>query len=263
MAESKFGGIYNRIKWIDIMKDRVALVTGAGRGIGAAIAKRFAREGAIVICADVKGEWAQEVVEEILSTGGKAEAAGADVADKSQVEALVNGIIKSYDRLDILINNAGITRDNLSLRISEEDWDVVIRVNLRGTWLPSQAVIRPMRKRKWGRIVNTSSVASLGNPGQANYSTTKAGVIGLTRTLALELAKSGITVNCVAPGAIMTPMFDAVSEEMKAKYVERIPLGRFGDPNDVAEAHLFFCSDAASYITGQVLFVDGGISVGA
>jgi 3-oxoacyl-[acyl-carrier protein] reductase len=245
-----------------LLQDRVALITGAGRGIGAAIAKRFAREGAIVVCADVKKEWAQGVVEEIRSAGGQAEAAGADVADKTQVETLVEGIVKCHDRLDILINNAGITRDNLALRMSEQEWDLVIHVNLRGTWMPSQAVIRPMRKRKWGRIVNTSSVASLGNAGQANYSTSKAGVIGLTRTLALELAKSGITVNCVAPGAIMTPMFEAVPEDMRAKYIEHIPLGHFGQPNDVAEAHLFFCSDAAAYITGQVLFVDGGISVG-
>ena len=244
------------------LQDRVALVTGAGRGIGAAIARRFAGEGAIVICADVKEEWAQGVVEEIRSAGGRAEAAGADVADKEQVDALVDGIVKQHDRLDILINNAGITRDNLALRMSEEEWDLVIRVNLRGTWIPSQAAIRPMRKRKWGRIVNTSSVASLGNIGQVNYSTTKAGVIGMTRTLALELAKSGITVNCVAPGAIMTPMFEAVPEDLKAKYIEKIPLGRFGDPDDVASAHIFFCSDAGGYVTGQVLFIDGGISVG-
>ena len=245
-----------------ILQNRIALITGAGRGIGAAIAKRFAREGAIVIAADVKEEWAQGVVDEIRAAGGQAEAAGADVTDKTQVEALIDGILKTHDRLDILINNAGITRDNLALRMSEDEWDSVIRVNLRGTWLPSQAVLRPMRKRKWGRIVNTSSVSSLGNIGQANYSTTKAGVIGLTRTLALEMAKSGITVNCVAPGAILTPMFDAVPEEIKAKYIEKIPLGRLGHPNDGAEAHLFFCSDAAAYITGQVLFVDGGISVG-
>lgn len=244
------------------LTDRVALVTGAGRGIGAAIARRFVREGALVVACDLKEDWAQGVVEEIRAAGGSAEAAGCDVADKAQVDALVNGILKRHDRLDILINNAGITRDNLSLRMSEDEWDSVIRVNLRGTWIPSQAVIRPMRKRKWGRIVNTSSVASLGNPGQANYSTSKAGVIGLTRTLALELAKSGITVNCVAPGAIMTPMLEAVPEDIRAKYIESIPMGRFGDPDDVASAHLFFCGELASYITGQVLFVDGGISVG-
>lgn len=244
------------------LQDRVALITGAARGIGAAIARRFAREGAFVVACDLKEEWAQNIVEEIRSAGGKAEAAGSDVADKSAVDTLIDGILKHHDRLDILINNAGITKDNLSLRMSEDEWDSVIRVNLRGTWIPSQAVIKPMRKRRWGRIVNTSSVASLGNPGQANYSTTKAGVIGLTRTLALELAKSGITVNCVAPGAILTPMLEAVSEEMRAKYIERIPLGRFGDPDDVAKAHLFFCSELGDYVTGQVLFVDGGISVG-
>ncbi|MBM3328434.1 MAG: SDR family oxidoreductase [Calditrichaeota bacterium] len=245
-----------------LLTDRVALITGAGRGIGAAIARRFAAEGAVAICADIKPEWVGEVAEDIRSAGGRSEALAFDVADKAQVDAAVDDIAKRHDRLDVLINNAGITRDNLSLRMSEEEWDSVIRVNLRGTWIPSQAVIRPMRKRRWGRIVNTSSVASLGNPGQVNYSTTKAGVIGLTRTLALELAKSGINVNCVAPGAIMTPMFEAVAEETRAKYIERIPLNRFGDPNDVANAHLFFCSSLADYITGQVLFVDGGISVG-
>ncbi len=245
-----------------LLQDRVALVTGAARGIGAAIARRFAKEGAIVIACDLKEEWAEGVVEDIRSAGGRAEAAGSDVADKAAVDALIDGIVKRHDRLDILIYNAGITKDNLALRMSEDEWDSVIRVNLRGTWIPSQAAIRPMRKRRWGRIVNTSSVASLGNPGQANYSTSKAGVIGLTRTLALELAKSGITVNCVAPGAIMTQMFEAVPDDIKTKYIERIPLGRFGDPDDVAKAHLFFCSELGDYVTGQVLFVDGGISVG-
>ncbi len=245
-----------------MFQDKVAIITGAGRGIGAAIAKRFASAGAIVICSDIKKEWIDETVEEIKKTGGCAEPLAFDVSDKPQVDAAIEQVLKSYDRIDMLINNAGITRDNLSIRMSEEEWDIVIRVNLRGTWLPSQAVIKPMRKRRWGRIVNTSSVAALGNIGQANYSASKGGVISLTRTLALELAKSGITVNCVAPGAIMTPMFEAVPDELRTKYLERIPMGRFGTPDDVANVHLFLCSEAASYITGQVIFVDGGLSVG-
>lgn len=245
-----------------LLEGKVALITGSGRGIGAEIARLFAQHGAKVVCGDIKREWAEEIVEEIVKTGGEAVAELFDVADRSQVEAVVDRIVKKYDRLDILINNAGITRDNLAIKMSEEDWDLVIRVNLRGTWIPSQAVIRPMRRRRWGRIVNTSSVAALGNIGQANYSATKGGVISLTRTLALELAKSGITVNCVAPGAIMTPMFAAVPEELRAKYLEKIPVGRFGEPRDVAFVHLFLCSDWASYITGQVIFVDGGLSVG-
>jgi len=244
------------------LNDRVALITGAGQGIGAAIAHRFAREGAVVVCADIKLEGVQATTESIRSAGGKAEAEVVDVADKAQVEALVSRVVAAHDRLDILINNAGITRDALAMRMKEEDWDLVMRVNLRGTFLPSQAVIRPMRKRRWGRIVNTSSIAALGNAGQANYSASKGGVISLTRTLALELASSGITVNCVAPGAITTPMLETVPEEIRAKFIERIPLGRFGTPDDVAAAHLFFCSDLADYITGQVLFIDGGMSVG-
>ena len=244
------------------LNDRVALITGAGQGIGAAIAHRFAREGAVVVCADIKLESVQATTESIRSAGGKAEAEVVDVADKAQVEALVSRVVAAHDRLDILINNAGITRDALAMRMKEEDWDLVMRVNLRGTFLPSQAVIRPMRKRRWGRIVNTSSIAALGNAGQANYSASKGGVISLTRTLALELASSGITVNCVAPGAITTPMLETVPEEIRAKFIERIPLGRFGTPDDVASAHLFFCSDLADYITGQVLFIDGGMSVG-
>jgi len=148
------------------------------------------------------------------------------------------------------------------MKMKEEDWGLVMDVNLKGTFIPSQAVIRPMRKRRWGRIVNTSSIAALGNVGQANYAASKGGVISLTWTLALELARSGITVNCVAPGAIMTPMLEAVSEKAREAFLERIPLERFGTPDDVADAHLFFCSEAASYITGQVLFVDGGLSVG-
>ncbi len=244
------------------LQDRVAIITGAGRGIGEVIARRFAEAGATVICTDIDEESVQSVAEAINSEGHKAVGMKVDVADKAGVDNLIKQLLKDHDRIDILINNAGITRDALAMRMKESDWDLVTQVNLKGTWLPSQAVIRPMRKRRWGRIVNTSSVASLGNAGQANYSATKGAVISLTKTLALELAKSGVTVNCVAPGAIMTQMFDAVPDEMKKQYIDRIPLGRFGDPNDVAAAHLFLCSDAANYITGQTLFVDGGISVG-
>jgi len=245
-----------------LLQDRVAIITGAGRGIGEQIAKRFAGEGATVICSDIDADSIQAVVDGIASTGGKARAMRGDISEKGDVDALVDNVLKEFDRIDILINNAGITRDNLAIRMKEQEWDLVVKVNMRGTWLPSQAVIRPMRKRRWGRIVNTASVAALGNVGQANYSATKGAVISLTKTLALELASSGITVNCVAPGAIMTHMFAAVPEDQRAKYLERIPLGRFGLPDDVADAHLFFCSEMASYITGQTLFVDGGISVG-
>ncbi|MDP8239406.1 MAG: 3-oxoacyl-[acyl-carrier-protein] reductase [Candidatus Hatepunaea meridiana] len=245
-----------------MLKNKTALITGAGRGIGATIATRFASEGATVIVADIASDPAQEVADSINSNGGKAEAACLDVTNKDQVAELISNLVKRYDRLDILINNAGITRDSLAMRMSEEAWDQVITVNLKGTWIPSQAVIRPMRKRKWGRIVNTASIAALGNVGQANYSASKGGVISLTRTLALELARSGITVNCIAPGAIMTPMLEEISEDMRKQYLERIPVRRFGTPNDVASAHLFFCSDLAEYITGQVLFVDGGLGVG-
>ena len=245
-----------------MVKDRVALVTGAARGIGATIAERFAQEGATVIVADIVIDAANETADRIKSSGGKAEAAKLNVTDKKQVDTLVKDIVEHHGKLDILINNAGITRDDLAMRMKIEDWDAVIDVNLKGTWIPSQAVIRPMRKQRWGRIVNTASVAALGNVGQANYSASKGAVMSLTRTLALELARSGITVNCVAPGAIMTPMLAEVPEDMRNKYLERIPVRRFGEPEDVANVHLFLCSDLAAYITGQTIFVDGGLSVG-
>ncbi len=245
-----------------MLHDRVALITGAGGGIGAETARVFAAAGAAVVCADVAVDAAEKVAEEIKAAGGKAAAAVLDVGHKEQVETLVGQILKKYDRLDILVNNAGITRDSLAMRMTEDQWDIVLKVNLKGTWLPCQAVIRPMRKLRWGRIVNTSSIAAHGNAGQANYSASKGGVEALTRTLALELASSGINVNCVAPGAIMTPMLEKVPEDRRAKFLERIPLGRFGTPADVARVQLFLCSEAADYITGQVISVDGGLSVG-
>lgn len=245
-----------------MLRDRVALITGAGRGIGAVTAKKLAEEGATVICSDIDLAAVEKTAGEIMSMGGHAEAAQVDVADKEAVNELVLRILKEHDRIDILINNAGITRDALAMRMSEEQWDIVTKVNLKGTWIPSQAVIRPMRKKRWGRIINTSSIAAHGNPGQANYSATKGAVISLTRTLALELASSGINVNCVAPGAIMTPMLEEVAEDIRYKFLERIPLARFGTPEDIANVHLFLCSRAADYITGQVISVDGGMSIG-
>lgn len=244
------------------LKDRVAIITGAGRGIGATIARRFAAAGAMVVCTDIEEEPVEKIVSEIKSAGGQAGSARVDVSSKGVVESLVSQVLLKYDRIDILINNAGITADSLSIKMSEAAWDRVIAVNLKGTWIPSQAVIRPMRKRRWGRIINTSSVAALGNPGQANYSASKGGVISLTKTLSLELAKSGITVNAVAPGAIMTPMLEKVSEATREEFLKQIPMRRFGTPEDIASLHLFLCSESASYITGQVIFVDGGMSVG-
>ena len=244
------------------LKDRVVLVTGAGRGIGATTAKMFAEAGAQVVCADINVDFVDEVVEELKTADLKASAAQVDVAHKDQVATLVGQILKKYDRLDILINNAGITRDALAMKMSEEHWDSVVQVNLKGTWIPCQAVIRPMRKNRWGRIINTASIAARGNPGQANYSATKGAVISLTRTLALELATSGITVNCVAPGAIMTPMLEKVPEKTREVFINRIPVKRFGTPEDIASTHLFLCSEGAAYITGQVIPVDGGMSIG-
>jgi 3-oxoacyl-[acyl-carrier protein] reductase len=244
------------------LKDKVALITGGGSGIGAAVAKRFAREGALVAVADVVPQGGQEVVNEIAAGGGKAIFTQADVRKADEVSGMIEHVVKEFGRLDILINNAGITRDNLSIRMSEEEWDFVMAVNLKGSFLCAQAAYRPMRKQKYGRIVNTSSVVSRGNMGQVNYSASKAGVIGLTRTLALEYARSNITVNCIAPGFIDTPMAAAMTDKVKELALERIPLNRMGMPEEVANLHLFLASEEAAYITGQVIFLDGGASIG-
>jgi 3-oxoacyl-[acyl-carrier protein] reductase len=244
------------------LKDRVALVTGGGSGIGEVTALKFAEEGAKLVINDVNEAGAQRVAGLIKDKGGDAIVLMADVTNKSQVQAMVKAIVDKYKKLDIIINNAGINRDALAKKMEEKQWDDVININLKGTFLVIQAGMIPMMDKRYGRIINTSSIGSLGNVGQANYSASKAGVIGLTKTMALELARFGITVNCLAPGAIATPMTASIPESISSRILERIPLKRFGLPLDIAQAHLFLASEDASYITGQVLFVDGGISVG-
>ena len=241
---------------------RVARVTGAGSGIGEATARRFAAEGAIVVVNDVDGERARAVATAIQKDGGQALAVVANVTRRDEVETLVGRAVTEFGRLDVLINNAGINRDAMSHKMTEEQWDQVLAVNLKGTFLCAQAALPKMRERGWGRVINTSSIGALGNIGQANYSASKAGVIGLTKTLALEYAKYGVTVNCVAPGAVLTPMLAGVPEQIREKITAQIPMGRIADPAEIAGVHAFLASEDAGFITGQVLFVDGGMSVG-
>lgn len=246
------------------LKDRVAIVTGAGGGIGEATAKLFAQEGAKVVVADVIEEGIKRVAKEIRDEGGESLAIKADVSQRQQVEDMVAETIKHFGQIDILINNAGIIRDAMSWKMSDEQWDLVVKVNMTGTFLCSRAVIPYMRAQNQGKIVNTSSISALGNAGQANYSASKAGIIALTKTLALELARANVNVNCVAPGSINTPMTKGMPQDVLQRMVEeKVPLRRMGDPRDVAKLHLFLASDDSSYITGQVVFIDGGISVGA
>lgn len=241
---------------------RVALVTGGGRGIGRAIALRLAQDG-IAVAVNYRGNTAaaNEVVRQIVDAGGRAVALGGDVAASGEAARLVNETVAQLGRLDILVNNAGITRDNLTLRLSEDDWDAVLSTNLKGAFLCAKAALRPLlRARESGRIVSVSSVVGLtGNAGQANYAAAKAGLLGLTKSLAREVASRGITVNAVAPGFITTEMTDALPAEMRESVKATIPLGYFGTPEDVAATVAFLASLAARYITGQVLSVDGGM----
>ena len=241
---------------------RVALVTGAASGIGAATARRFAREGAQVGINDADATGAQAVAQEIQAAGGKVLAVPGNVTKGAEVAEMVRQIVAAWGRVDILINNAGINRDAMAAKMTEEQWDEVLDVNLKGTFLCAQAVLPGMRERGWGRVVNTSSIGALGNIGQANYAASKAGVIGLTKTLALEYAKYGVTVNCVAPGATMTRMMAGIPDKIKEQIIAKIPAGRVASPDDIAAVHCFLASDDSAYIVGQVIFVDGGISVG-
>jgi 3-oxoacyl-[acyl-carrier protein] reductase len=241
--------------------NQVAIVTGAGRGIGHAIALRLASEGARVAVVSRTEQNANRTAEEINAQyAGLAKAYAVDVADHAAVKKLVEQILADFSRVDILVNNAGLTRDGLSMRMSEEDWDVVVDTNLKGAFNFIQAVERPMLKQRSGRIINIASVAGImGNAGQANYAASKAGLIGLTKVIARELASRGITSNAVAPGFITTDMTDVLPEALKTGVAGQIPLGRFGEPADIANAVAFFASAEAKYITGQVLTVDGGM----
>lgn len=240
---------------------RVAIVTGATRGIGRAIAIRIARDG-YTVAVNYRGdvEPAQSVCDEIASAGGEAIAVRADVTDSDQVADMVKDVMDRFGRIDALINNAGITRDTLFMRMKEEDWDAVIETNLRSAFLCSKAVIRPMMRQRGGTIVNMTSVVGLvGNAGQANYAAAKAGLIGLTKTLAKEVGSRGIRVNAVAPGFIDTRLTNVLSEDIRESAIGMIPLGRFGETEDVAGAVAFLLSPESSYITGNVLSVDGGL----
>ena len=244
------------------LSGQVALVTGAARGLGRAIAQTLAAAGAKIACIDVNAETLAETVAAIRAQGGTAEPIACDVTDSNRVGEVVDEVVKLWDKLDILVNNAGITRDNVIVRMKDDQWDTVININLRGTFLFTRAAARPMMKAHRGRIINVASVSGLmGNPGQANYSASKAGVIGLTRTVARELAGRNVTVNAVAPGFIATDMTAKLTEEVRQEVLKMIPLGRMGDPQDVADAVLFLASDAAAFITGHVLTIDGGLTV--
>jgi len=242
------------------LKDKVALITGGARGIGQAIAMTFAREGADIVVADVNLEIAQKTASEIESLGRKAMALEMDVTNYDKVEEGINKILDKMGKVDILVNNAGITKDNLILRMSQVEWDAVINVNLKGTFNCIRAVSRPMVKQRSGRIISIASIIGLmGNPGQANYAASKAGIIALTKTVAKELASRNINANAVAPGFIQTEMTAKLPEEIKKKMLEAIPLGKLGTPEDVANVCLFLASQESSYITGQTITIDGGM----
>ena len=246
-----------------MLKNKIALITGAGRGIGRAIAIALAKEGAeVVINYNGSEERAKEVKQTIEENGGKASIYKCNVSDFVACEAMIKDIVKEYGHLDILVNNAGITKDGLIMKMKEEDFDSVLNVNLKGTFNTIRHSARQMLKQRSGKIINISSVSGiLGNVGQANYAASKAGVIGLTKTMARELGSRGITVNAIAPGFVDTEMTEVLSEEIRENACKQIILGRFGKPEDIANTAVFLASEKADYITGQVISVDGGMNV--
>lgn len=245
------------------LTERVAIVTGSGQGIGHAVAVELARRGAIVITNDLSGCCADDTLAEVRALGSDGLAITADVSDPAQVESLIDAVIARFGRIDILVNNAGTTRDNLMMRMPEEDWDLILRVNLKSAWLCSKAVLRPMMRKRYGRIINMSSVSGIaGQAGQTNYSASKAGLIGLTKALAREVASRSITVNAVAPGFIQTKLTENLPQDILDTLVDSIPLGRWGTVDDVSHAVAFLASEQAGYITGHVLSVDGGLVMG-
>ena len=241
-------------------RDKTAVVTGAGRGIGASIAQALAREGARVVIVDIDLDQGERLAATIREAGGEVFAQSADVSDAQQVKRVFDATVEKYGSVDILVNNAGITRDALLLRMKDEDWDAVLNINLKGAFLCTREGAKIMSKGRYGRIVNIASVVGqMGNAGQANYCASKAGLIGLTRSNARELARRNITVNAVAPGFIVTDMTDVLPEKIKEELTAQIPLGKLGQPEDVTQAVLFLASQKTGYITGQVLAVNGGM----
>ena len=245
------------------LEGRVALITGASQGIGHACALNLARHGATIAVAARNQQKLEELAAAITSTGGKAAAFAMDVADEDQVKSAIKSVIAQFGKIDILVNNAGITRDQLVMRMKRADWDAVLSTNLTSAYLCIQSVIPSMLKQRWGRIINITSIfGQMGQAGQANYAASKAGLIGLTMAIAREVASRNITSNAIAPGFIETSMTAALSEEFKQAAVKQIPLGRVGTPEDIANAVAFLASDEASYITGHVLNVNGGMLMG-
>ncbi len=244
------------------LKEKIALITGSARGIGKEIALTFAKEGATVIISDINAENATATAREFIDLGFSAEDFACDVTNAEQVGEMVNKILDKHNRIDILINNAGITRDNLLLRMSEGEWDAVLNTNLKSAFICTKAVAKAMLKAKSGKIINIASVIGImGNAGQVNYAASKAGIIGFTKSVARELASRGITANAVAPGYILSEMTEKLSEKVKEEIYKAIPLRKFGTPQDVANVCLFLASSAADYITGQTIVVDGGMAI--